>query len=287
MPQARVGGRINARDQGLISAHQKAEELAVDGLGSSAFMACVRLVADGVEGQAIASAIALGPLQPLAVRQLAIYLPEIPKGGMAKPALALVGQYCAPSIPPAPGSLSLDLVHPVSQAFLTQETIDESAKHIAQRFPLVSGLVHTTATDTADSRVLALPIPFQGVPQGVLLLNVQQLQESWRWSEVEIVQGVIALLTVWVRLRTLTDALTAAGILGGPQAGADVELTERQAVVLELLAEGKSNSGIAASLGFSVSTIKQDIRGLQVLLGARNRREVVQRAIMVGLLPGA
>jgi DNA-binding NarL/FixJ family response regulator len=57
-------------------------------------------------------------------------------------------------------------------------------------------------------------------------------------------------------------------------------LTSRQAEVLRLLMEGKSNREISAQLGLALSTVKLHVHAILRAAGARNRTEAVLRAKM-------
>jgi DNA-binding NarL/FixJ family response regulator len=61
-------------------------------------------------------------------------------------------------------------------------------------------------------------------------------------------------------------------------------LTHREFEVLELLAEGLPNKGIADRLGISDQTVKFHIASIMGKLGASNRVETVRRAVRRGLL---
>jgi DNA-binding NarL/FixJ family response regulator len=70
-----------------------------------------------------------------------------------------------------------------------------------------------------------------------------------------------------------------------PDQGAFEEaLTHREVEVLELLAEGLPNKGIADRLGISDQTVKFHIASIMGKLGASNRVETVRRAVRRGLL---
>ena len=61
-------------------------------------------------------------------------------------------------------------------------------------------------------------------------------------------------------------------------------LSEREREVLDLIAEGRTNREIGATLFLSPHTVKEHTSALYRKLGARNRAEAVQRAQRVGLL---
>ena len=62
------------------------------------------------------------------------------------------------------------------------------------------------------------------------------------------------------------------------------DLTPREAQVLELLAEGLSNKGVAKRLEISEHTVKFHVNALLGKLGARTRTEAVARAVRSGLV---
>ncbi len=61
-------------------------------------------------------------------------------------------------------------------------------------------------------------------------------------------------------------------------------LTPREVEVLELLAEGLPNKGIAARLGISDQTVKFHVAAISSKLGAVNRTDAVRRAVRRGLI---
>jgi DNA-binding NarL/FixJ family response regulator len=62
------------------------------------------------------------------------------------------------------------------------------------------------------------------------------------------------------------------------------QLTEREREVLGLLAQGKSNKGIAAALVITERTVKFHVSSIMSKLGASNRTEVVTLAVQRGLV---
>ena len=84
------------------------------------------------------------------------------------------------------------------------------------------------------------------------------------------------------------DALVVAqdGGLGGADDAHTVAeaLTSREVEVLELLAQGLPNKGIAARLGISDQTVKFHVAAISGKLGAANRTDAVRLAVRNGLI---
>jgi DNA-binding NarL/FixJ family response regulator len=82
--------------------------------------------------------------------------------------------------------------------------------------------------------------------------------------------------------------IDADGIVIAPERPADEgvqeSLTPREVQVLELLAEGLSNKGIAERLAISDQTVKFHVSSICGKLGAANRTDAVRRAVRGGLI---
>ena len=75
------------------------------------------------------------------------------------------------------------------------------------------------------------------------------------------------------------------GAHGGPGHGlAEANLTDREAEVLRLIAQGRSNSEIAAELFLGVETVKTHVRNVLAKLGARDRVQAVITAYESGFI---
>jgi len=61
-------------------------------------------------------------------------------------------------------------------------------------------------------------------------------------------------------------------------------LTEREAEVLQLLAQGLANKQIALTLSISEHTVKFHVSGIYAKLGATNRTEAVRLGVRQGLI---
>ena len=63
------------------------------------------------------------------------------------------------------------------------------------------------------------------------------------------------------------------------------ELTARERVVLELIARGQSNKGIASTLGLSEGTVKGYVSAILSKLGVEDRTQAALYAVKHGLVP--
>ena len=78
------------------------------------------------------------------------------------------------------------------------------------------------------------------------------------------------------------DALVIA--TAAPEEAIKESLTARELEVLELLAEGLSNQGIATRLHISEHTVKFHVASICGKLGAENRTDAVRRGVRRGLI---
>ena len=79
----------------------------------------------------------------------------------------------------------------------------------------------------------------------------------------------------------LSRSLRGGEALAGPPAEA---LTEREAQVLQLLAQGLANKQIAAALGISEHTVKFHVSAIYSKFGANSRTEAVRLGVRQGLI---
>ncbi len=111
---------------------------------------------------------------------------------------------------------------------------------------------------------------------GYLLKNIgrQQLLDA--------IHAVARGESIWTReeLRRVTGALAA------PRLGieSDVPLTQREADVLRLIAEGQTNKQIAQSLEISYETVKEHVQNMLRKIGVSDRTQAAVWAVRRGLV---
>jgi len=135
--------------------------------------------------------------------------------------------------------------------------------------------------------------------------NTVQIVALTSFAEPDLVQqalkaGAIGYVLKNVQATALADAIRAAADrrrVMAPEATEalvqamqrddlpDAELTERELAVLGLVAEGLTNSEIAARLWIAESTARFHVSNILSKLGAHNRAEAVRLAIEHGLMP--
>ncbi len=69
-----------------------------------------------------------------------------------------------------------------------------------------------------------------------------------------------------------------------PRRGSPDELSDREIEVIELVADGRSNKDIGASLGLSALTVKSHLARIARKLGTGDRAELVARAMRANLI---
>ena len=114
--------------------------------------------------------------------------------------------------------------------------------------------------------------------KGYLLKGVPRAEI---FTAIRVVHAGGSLLQPVVAARVLEHVASRAR--GGATAPDEIVLTPRESSVLQLLARGRSNKQIAATLGVSDRTVKFHVSALFTKLGATNRTEAVTRAVQAGL----
>lgn len=130
-------------------------------------------------------------------------------------------------------------------------------------------------------QVISAPIVLQGTVIGAFG-GVTRSKRSWKSSDFALLGGISSALGLWM---THPDTpAPRSDRLARPEIGL-LHLTERQKQILMLVESGKSNTAIAHALGYSVSTIKQELQKVMRTMHLSDRLEAAARARSVGLLP--
>ncbi|MFC5883921.1 response regulator transcription factor [Kitasatospora sp. CM 4170] len=195
---------------------------------------------------------------------------------------------------------------PISRAGAEAQLRRDPALELVEEAAAGPGTVSVLLAEQADAAVVAtLRKLVRGAEQRVVLV-VERMRESELLEAVEC--GVAAIL--WRREATaerLGRAVQAAArgdgdlpadLLGrlitqvgrlqrsvqGMPGGVPAGLTEREADVLRLVAEGWDTGEIAARLSYSERTVKNVLHGLTTRLQLRNRAHAVAHAVREGYI---
>ena len=172
--------------------------------------------------------------------------------------------------------------YPLSAAFREGEVLIEPVATAGERYPDLlreGGHWPHTAGRFPEGTIVSAPIVSSGRSVGAYALTCPA---GLALSALEraMLDAVSSALGLWM-------AHPDSGLAGDSSAeGTDVELTSRQVRILALVEAGRTNAAIAAALGYSPSTVKQELRRVMLVLDASDRAASARRARELGLLPG-
>ena len=107
---------------------------------------------------------------------------------------------------------------------------------------------------------------------------------DWRPIDLALLRTLGSALGLWLD-SPLTPRPTPLAFHENP-AYIAMALTGRQKEILNLVEAGRSNAFIATKLGYSASTIKQELQRVMISLDVTSRAEAAQRARAIGLIGG-
>jgi DNA-binding CsgD family transcriptional regulator len=192
--------------------------------------------------------------------------------------LVLVGHY---GLTPDEESLytfvNLGFPLPAAEAVSRVLPFSSTMAELAERFPLL----RIRPELAGPMCQITLPITIHGTTVGAVLVALGK-PFTWQPTTWHTALAIQALLGMYVRS---TDRLWSPLRPRNPQFAVTQGLTQRQVGILQLVGQGRSTSAIAARLGFSESTIKQDLRRAMMTLRASDRQQAVTRARDLGLVP--
>lgn len=170
--------------------------------------------------------------------------------------------------------------------------------------PSVDAIRNGEPATYADREALLSHFPWLANHEGLLFPTVvwplsvgtqrlgslqMQFAESVSAEQIEDeFSEVTPILGLYLSLRSITASANEDDErrprVGSEDHESESELTPRQMRILHLLAEGMTNPQIAARIGFSDSTVRQETMAIYRFLGADGRRDAVHIAGLRGLL---
>lgn len=162
---------------------------------------------------------------------------------------------------------------PVLQVVTTGVAFVSDGARLAADYPLA-----VPAGGSERAGVIILPLRRSGAVLGAACWELTELP-SLSWDLHALLESVAAAVTLWC---CAWRADAGAG-RRSDRSPAPPLFTRRQRRVLTLARLGLTNAQIAGQLGFSEQTIKADLTRLYRAFGARDRRELLERATEAGL----
>jgi DNA-binding CsgD family transcriptional regulator len=257
----------------------------IDDLGTAASF--LRLVSNRPDGDAIMRGLCHGPMSQYRAAAAAMHVVS-----QSRRDLVLDGHHGFTPLISKFGSVPVDWDFPVTRAFRTGQAEFFPVADLDDRFPLLSPINELLESSSADGArapgetLVVLPIAYAGDLVAVCAIVVAHDGE-WTWTDYTALDGIGSILGLWQRISHLEglrlDAATGKRVRSIPDGG----LTERQRLIVELIRDGKSNASIAQALGYSVGTVKAEVQRLLAMLAVDNRKEIVRKAQLTGLIPEA
>jgi DNA-binding CsgD family transcriptional regulator len=178
----------------------------------------------------------------------------------------------------APVALTLD--YPIVESFSTGQIITLSNAEINETYLATlprESRWRPLFERFPDGSLACAPVTNNGRPVGAVGV-VCATTPAWHAPEFALLEAISAALGLWL---THPDS-------GLPTPGAsesvDDSLSPRQVAILAMVGAGRTNSAIAAALGVSISTVKQDLARAMARLDAADRTEAAETAENLGLL---
>jgi len=220
----------------------------------------------------------LGPLAPFGAQASDLW---VPSGFAELVRLANDGHYDAQEIYQR---VSLSFVAPLTDSFINSAMIILQLSQVVSRYPTLAmdeeywrALMETYG----DGDLVHVPIFALGQPIGVYTFLSDRVN-VWTPELYARLSAVGAALALWMTHQS-------SGVLefDGAASSNGVWLTPRQAEILNMVREGRTNGAISAHLGYSQSTVKQELHRITKRLRVHSRTAAVKRATELNLLPPA
>ena len=178
--------------------------------------------------------------------------------------------------------LPLNIDTPMGRAFSDNEIVAVSITEMVDEYPAVqmdSEIWHEQIERSGNQSIVCAPIVSNGQAIGAFNFYLPP-EHPLGSSDYSFVQGLSALLGMW-----LSHPRTNKGIdtdLADNNLDIPLTLSDRQLEILGLVEQGRSNAAIAVCLGYSQSTVKQELQKAMKVLRVSERQEAATRAKELG-----
>lgn len=220
-----------------------------------------------------------GPLAPLGAKSGSIW------ARYSDEEIRIIGSYqSSADVVQRYGSIPLDLDVPVSRCVMTGETLVHDLTSITSTFPALaidSSIWQAISDRSQGTYLVSQPIVAAGMTLGAIGFVSSQTR-GFIESFAPMLSSISSAVALWLTHPQTKEHVSTVGL--AVQSPATLRLTPRQQQILLLVEDGKSNAAIAHLMGYSLSTVKQELQRMLFSLRVHGRQEAVQRARELGLL---
>jgi len=177
----------------------------------------------------------------------------------------------------------LSVPTPFSRCVLEAEVLIDEIETITSQFEALQGdesLWQGFMDRFGIGQVISAPIVLQGTAIGAFG-GITTRKREWSSWDFALLDGISAALGLWM---THPESLSLRTDRFNTDDSGMLYITQRQQQILQLVEQRKSNASIAMALGYSVSTVKQELQRVMRGMHVSDRSEAAQRARSLGLL---
>lgn len=226
----------------------------------------------------VALALVRGPLSRYGAVSSIMWL------GSDHDALHLIASYAnGPLAEARYGVIATTVDMPATQVFRDGVTMTVPVNRMATDYAALSldaDLWDELSAASADAVILNAPILAHGKPIGVWGFTADRSIPTDA-DDLAYFLGLSSILGIWLTHPRTPVPKPPAGPIGADE---PIVLTDRQQRILERVLAGQSNAQIANALGYSLSTVKQDMQRALRSMRAAERSLAADRARDLGLL---
>lgn len=245
----------------------------------------LRVIANRPDGDGLMRAVLHGPMS--GYRPIAAALHTIDDG---RENLLLTGHDGFTSQIARFDSVPVTWDFPHTRAFRDGATLLFDGSDLDGEFPLLGPMADLLVLAPPDVlkafTLIAVPIVYSARLLGVCTI-ITRPDGPWTWSDYAQIDGLGSAVSLWQAIENLTHRQVTLNAKTGVPRLAPGGLSLRQLAILSMIQSGKSNTSIAKALGYSVSTVKAEVQHLLSLFSVANRRDLVRKASLAGLVPPA
>lgn len=240
----------------------------------------IRFMSHGPDAQSAVEALLHGPFAHFGAVACHIYRYEEPNQ-----LVLLGGSGLEEDVMARCQSASLEFRTPLSDAFFDVEIQLMSFSVMLDRYETIriadEPLWRDYIASHGNQMLLCAPIVMNGIAVGAYSVFLPD-DYALNTTDLAIYTSIGSLLGLWMTHKDHVRTLRRMDFQFVEEL--PVQLTDRQTVILSLIDEGRSVSSITRVLGYSPSTIRQELQRAMKILRVTDRAEAVSKAKELGML---